>query len=326
MSETVAAPPVATQNAQVDQQNLDLGANEPNGDQAVKPAQQKAKPAEKTPPKPPPAKLKRKLVVDGKETEIEASEDELWSALNQKTVSQKRYESAAKLRKEAEETAQQHARTIDLIKNGNIRQALAELNPELDATETLAHQLEELLNESEKEQNPTERELRKARKEADKYKGELERRQHEEDMRTFESHVTAKREEFVEKFSAMAKSANLPESDAALEAFAKHWKANQENELGLSDEQLAQEVRNEIWIKPIEMLLGVGDEEEFLNLSPELTKKYHKALLARHDRRRAARQQPAESTEPQQPRQPRVAAEPSREELVAAKIAGFKTI
>lgn len=329
MSEAAAAPVVdATGSTQEPSQaDLPLDSGDQGEKSAVppKPQKQTAGKDASPKPKPPPAqKLKRKMTVDGKETEIEASEDELWSALNQQTVSRKRYEDAAKLRKEAQSAQQQHNQVIELLKQGKIRQAISGLNPDLDATEALAAELNELLNEQDEMADPATRAMRKAERERDEYKDQLNRRQYDEDVKVFEASVQQKAQEFETQFEEALGLVNVPKNDITMRLFAEHWKQNRDDELGLTPAQLASEVEASTIGLGADTLLAIEDDEALLDKRPDLTKRYHKALLARGEKRRAAAAAPPP---PIMEKQPQIKTPERTENVTAAdKLRNFRTI
>lgn len=313
MADAVAAPsggggaPPATNGAAGTQ--TEAGGGPPTTDVVQPPGQQKVPPKPTVPD--PPARLKRKLVIDGKEVEEEASENDLWDSYRKGKTADKRFAEAAQVRKEAQAIAQQHSEVMELIKAGKLRQALRHINPDADGAELLANELQAVLNEQEEMADPNTRARVAAERKAAELQDRFDQAQRDQDISVFEQHVATKVEEFKTAAAPVFASVGLPVDDDTMSLYAQAEQARKEHGLDITPELMAKSVRDLVIGRFETMATGIQDDEQLLELMPSLTTRIHKALLSRHAKRKAAQtqQSPVDQFQQQQQREPEKALE-----------------
>ena len=253
---------------------------------------QEAKPAEEPKPvePPKPSKLKRKLKVNGVESEVEASEDELWASHRQAQASQKRFEEAASIRREAEQERQQ-------LKQMRERLAQSPLQALIDAGYTpdqaLAVVEQDALAQMERmKMTPEQRELEQLRYE--RQQNQLARQQYEQQQQTSQQEAAFKQaldQDSSEILDAM-KTAGWPAEDWALEIFAKDFYTAKEQGIDLSRDELVAAATKQRDNLVEAALLGVKDDDELIEKFPRVAQRIAAALRARYQSKRTGGYRP----------------------------------
>lgn len=289
-----------------------------------------AKPDPTTPP--PPARLTRKEKIDGKEQEISATEEELWAAYRKNSTVDRRFEEAAKERKEI---AAEKQRVEEMYARLQSPEALLEVfmqaNPEADPIEAMASLLRQRMEEEEQLNDPNIRERRRLERENAEYKSKEQKALEEQQAQVREQEFQTALQDLGQKFTEALALTKLPKNDITMELMAKAEKVNRTQGWNLSPQQLAAATEKSV-AGMIEGMTGEGvTDEQVLEMFPAFTKRVHKAIVARFKARGAAGQQQQDITpraprppEGQAPAKPRVMG--SKEEQEAYGIKGLRTI
>lgn len=226
-----------------------------------------------------PQRFKRKLKIDGKEEEHEATEDELWAAHRERSTVKRRFEEAAKLRKEAEDSAKKSTELTERLKKSPMK-VLRELGYTSEqALDILSGDFEEQLAEDEK--SPAQRELEALRREkAEAAKAEAARGK-EASTREEEAAFAKEADEDALLIGEALKLSKLPKDDLTFEVMAKAFYSNKRNGIGLTHEELAKATTAQIG-SHIDGLLSSMDDDGVLDAFPKASKRIALALKARY--------------------------------------------
>lgn len=305
----------------------------------VKPTQAGAPPppggAAKPAPQPTtPQKFKRVEKVDGKEVELEATEDELWASHRQRTAADRRFEEAARIRKEAAEESRRTEGTLARLKDRKEWiKAIREANPDADVAHELAQELQQLLHEEEQLQDPNIRERRRLEQENQTLREAEEQRQNADLQRQHEEQVAAETEKWAGLFTEAIELTGIPVNDITMSLMAQAQMTAKKRGIPLTPEKLAASTKKAVHglIESIVANESVTDEQ-VLDAFPSLTKRIHKAIVARYKSRKETGQKPTadltprarKPTEHADPEKPRTMS--SADEHKAYGIKGLRTI
>jgi len=279
-----------------------------------------------SPQSPAPSRFKRKETINGKEVELEASEEELWASYRKNKAADQKFEEAARLRKEADQVRRQQAELSEALRRDprKVMELLRDQGIE-DPLDFVANALQAELVEAERLADPN---VRRAHEAEQKLK-QLEQQQQEQlkaqTQQQFEAEVNQELDRIGQLFSdAVALIPDLPKDADTLALMAELEEVNRRQGLGLTPQQLAQDVRDRVIGRGTGMLKKLAPER-LLQVDPELTKMFHRALVADWKAKEAARQgqpppqsqpPPAPASSQQAPSGPRVLTDREEAELL----------
>lgn len=256
-------------------------------------------------------------MVDGKEQELSATEDELFAAFSQRSVAGKRFEEGARLRKEAAEETRRNQETMaKLADPRHLMDVFMKANPDADPVEVLASILQERMLEEEQLQDPNIKERRRLESENKKYKtAEQEARQAAEHAQV-EEETQTEMNRIAGSFVEALKMTKLPSNDITVKLMAEAEASNRRQGWDLTPEQLARATEKSVH-SLIESVLSNESttDDQLLSAFPVLTKRIHKAIVARFKSRGSTQNaQPSDVT----PRERRPSAEEPRQRIVSS--------
>lgn len=258
---------------------------------------------EGTAPPPGPQKFKRKEKIDGREVELEADEDALWAAYRKQTTVDRRFEENARVQREiAAEAARVKKMEQDIIGDPTGEKMLElymRAHPDSDPVDVLSAILQKRLHEEEQLNDPNIRERRRLENEnktlkereaaAKKQAAEVQQKQA----------VAQELEKLADTFSEALQQTKLPRNDVVLSLMAKAEHTNRKNGWALTPQQLAKATEKSVH-SLIESIVGdeSATDDQVLDAFPGLTKRIHKALIARAKARATSGQarQPSDIT------------------------------
>ena len=184
---------------------------------------------------PAPAPKKHKVKVDDQEMEVD--ESELVRGYSKAQASQKRFEEAAKLRREADEK-------ISKFKNSPI-DALAELglDPEELAEAIYLRKIERAIQ---MELSPEERQAQADQEELESYRNEKLTAKKKEEAEKFESSVEAERVNFSEKISKAMEASNLSKDPYTIRSAALFIKSCLQNGFEPDAEEIREAIEGRV--------------------------------------------------------------------------------
>lgn len=261
-----------------------------------------------------PTRLTRKEIVNGKETVLEASEDELWSSHRKARAADQRFEEAARLRKETEAKLSQQAQLTEALKK-DPRAVLSFLREQgvENPLDWVANALQAELAEEERLADPNVR----ARVEAERKAQELEERfkaqEFEKTQQAFDSNVEAELEKIGAVFDGAIQElgGDLAADDDTFAIMATLESENRRRGFNLSPKQLAEMTRERVVKRGVSNLLKF-DDARLLAAHPELTAKFRKALVDDYNARQAAKAAPPAAAPQQTQQSSQPAAPPKR--------------
>lgn len=271
-------------------------------------------------------------MLNGREVELEASEDELWAAYRKGKAADQRFEEAARLRKEAAEREQRYQQALAAAKQGDLMALFREAGIE-DPLDLMANELQRRLAEEEQLADPNVR----ARVEAERKLAAVEQerqRQEEEQREAFvQAQVDAELDRIADTFDAALKKLDgIPADDDTLQIMAQLEMINRRRGLKLTPQQLARETQERIVGRGVQRLLKM-DDAKLLAAHPELAKRFQRALVADWQAKQAAKQQgaiqpppPAQPPAPPQTERPRVLSDKEELEMVLPNRRILRTI
>lgn len=237
-----------------------------------------------------PTKLKRELTIDGQKQTLEMTEDELWTHYNLGTTAKRRMEEAAKLRKEADADKDRARAMFEKMQKGDLLALQKELNPDFDEQEWLTSQLEAKLKLADEMQDPRTKELLTERQKREKVENELNQIRQQQAAEKRQQEVEHELEQISGVFTDALKLVKLPINDETLRMMARQEEANRQLGYQLSPQELAQETEK-MAAGQIEAMLANSDDDTILDRFPTLSKRIHKAILGRWEKRQAGQQQ-----------------------------------
>jgi hypothetical protein len=249
--------------------------------------------------------------VNGKETVLEASEDELWASYRKNKAADQRFEEASRLRKDTEAKLSQQAQLTEALKK-DPRAVLSFLREQgvQNPLDWVANALQAELAEEERLADPNVR----ARVEAERKAAELEERfskqEFEQQQQVFHQAVETELEKIGAIFDGAIQElgGDLATDDDTFAIMATLESENRRRGLDLTPKQLAEMTRERVVRRGVSNLLKF-DDARLLSINPELTAKFKKALVADYNARQAAKTaqaggQPAPTQEQKQPAAP----------------------
>ncbi len=281
----------------------------------------------------PPSRLSRKEKIDGKEVELFATEEELWASHRKASTLDRRFEEVSNHRKEiAAEKARNEQMYARLTSPDEILNVFMEANPDADPIEVMSAILQKRLNEEDQNQDPNVRERRRLERENADYRTREEKAKEAEQAAEFQTRVDSARGQLAETFTQALELTKLPRNDITLELMAKAEKSNRSQGWQLTPQQLAAATEKSVNGLIESVLTNESTtDDQLLDAFPELTKRVHRAIVARFKARGAARaSQPSDVT----PRERRATTEEapkqrvvsSKEEYEAFGGKGLRTI
>lgn len=207
--------------------------------------------------KPPEYRFKRKLKVDGAETEVDYGEEDLTRELQLAHTARKRLAAIAQRQKELD------------VREARLKSAphefLAEAghDPDKWATERLAQKAAEGL------MSPEEREFRTLQSEHQKLKAELENRTKADEEREFTAHQDKMWESEQPRYLEAIAKANLPRSPEVMDLMAQVGKEFLAAKIELTPEQVVSETNDRLSGLATHYLLGLEPSALIAKLGPE---------------------------------------------------------
>lgn len=222
-----------------------------------------------TPVEEPTQKIRRKVKIDDEELEID--EDELISGYQKAKASTKRFQEAARLKKEAEELASK-------LQENPFEALKGKMDPKQlrDLTEKW------LISQLEDEQlSPEEKELRDLRKQ----KEEWERQQEEVKKKAEEEQLSVKTQQQIERYNkefvAAMEKHSIPKSYAAIKRMAYLVKEAAEQGYDMDTETAAEIVNEELTGEFTQLIKTLDGEQLVKFLGKEVTDKIRKYDVSR---------------------------------------------
>jgi len=280
------------------------------------------KPEGTTPPPAAPVKFKRKEKIDGQEVELEADEDALWAAYRKERTVNQRFEQVAQQRKEIEAERQRVQDMYSELNDPTGEKLLAlymKQNPNADPVEVLSSILQKRLAEEEQLNDPNIRERRRLEAENKTFKEREAAQKREAQLARFEQEKQVALNELATTFGEALQLTKLPQSDTVMTLMAKAEHTNRQNGWKLTPQQLAKATEKEVH-GLIEAIVGNPNatDDQVLDAFPALTKRIHKAIVARYKARQSAGQQLTPSDLTPRAKQPS-AEEPPKQRVVNSK-------
>lgn len=236
-------------------------------------------------------------MLNGKEVEFEATEEELWAGYRKQRAADERFEAAAKLRKEAAALQQQQQALVQQLKADPraVLNFLREQGVE-NPLDYVATALQAEIAEEERLADPNVR----ARVEAERRLAKLEEERELQTQQQQQAQLQADVEAEMERISAVFTEAieqlpDLPRDDDTLSIMAALEATNRHRGLKITPAQLAQETRDRIIGRGVGALKKLPPER-LLQVDPELTKAFRKALVA--EWKKGQNQPPAPAPQP----------------------------
>jgi DNA repair exonuclease SbcCD ATPase subunit len=269
-------------------------------------APQKSAPLQGTTPKPAGAapeptpaqvatRFKRKEVLNGREVELEASEDELWASHRKARAADQRFEEAARLRKEAQTYQQQQAQMLaDMKSNPRAVMKMLRENGIEDPMDFIANALQGELAEEERLQDPNVRARVQAEERLQALEQEREEYQQQQQQQQLDQRVNVELERIGSLFDAAVQElgGDLPSDDDTFAIMAELEMVNRRRGLEITPQQLARLTKERVIDRGVSTLMK-HDNARLLALNPELTMKFRKALVEEYNAKQAAQQNPA---------------------------------
>ncbi len=265
------------------------------------------------PPKPEttaPQLHKWKDKIAGKEVEFEASDDDLRAAYRQRTAADRRWEEAARLRKEASDETSRTQETLAQLADPSGEKLLEiymRANPNADPVEVLATILQRRMQEEEQLQDPNIRERRRLEQENKDFRSKAENERQARVQFEQDRAVEVERDRVARKFTEAISLTKLPVNDMTIKLMAEAEFTKRKQGWDLTPEQLARSTEKAMH-SIVESIMTDENttDDQLLAAFPKLTERIHKAIVGRYKARQAGGQQrPSDIT----PRERRPSAE-----------------
>ena len=296
---TTSTAPVSTTNAEGGSEAADLGLDE-NG-QPKKAA---------APPAPPPKRREKiKTKVDGQDIEEEVDFDDLVASHQKARAFDKRMREVAEGRKKNEESQAQLNELVNLLKTSPA-QVLARLG--VDPLAVIERDLESMIKQQQltpEQRQMMMREQALAQREAAIKKQEAERQRAQE-----EAEVNEHKNKLGALFTKTLQDEQLPSHPAVLGLMAQLYAANSEAGLDATPQELAKIVKRDLGTFASTAFKQMSGET-LLGFDPELTQKFHTALLEKYQKGRQVQTPPA----PEPTQRPTPGLKPGQRKMVSEK-------
>ncbi len=280
-----------------------------------------------------PQRFTRKEKIDGKEVELQATEDELWASHRKASTLDRRFEDNARQQKEIAAERQRNEALMARIRDPNqMLAAFMEANPNADPVEVLSDILQARLREEEQLQDPNIRERRRLERELEGFKSQAQKAEETRQMLEQDAAVESAKNEIADKFSEALALTKLPKNDITIELMAKAESTNRKQGWNLTPQQLAKATEKSV-SSMIESMLTNEEttDEQLLEAFPEFTKRVHRGIVARFKARQSGAPQKQTDITPRERRQsseeaPKQRVVGSAEEHKVYGIKGLRTL
>jgi len=265
---------------------------------APKPQGQTAKPLEA------PRVERFKMKVHGEEIETEVPVEELISSYQQRSAVGKSFREIAEARKELERREGESKSLVELWKTSPVKAFMKE-NPTAtrqQALEWLADNMKPLIDEE--GLSPEAKELRREREKREELEAKIASEAKDRETKEREAEVQRGKELLAAKLLPALKETGMPTSPLTFAMMTTFYQNSREAGLDLSPAELAKGAK-ELILEHQRQLTETMSGEDVLNAFPDLSRKIHKALIDRYERRQnvgnaPTQRQPRERQEPQQ--------------------------
>ncbi|MDX2014150.1 MAG: hypothetical protein SFW67_28385 [Myxococcaceae bacterium] len=273
------------------------------------------------------SRFTRKDIINGKEVELAATEDELWASYRKTRAADERFEAAAKMRKEAEAARARLERyKATLATNpAALREYLREEFGVENPADLMANALQATLEEEERMNDPNVRERTEAQRRAAEAERKLQEYETQQKTAAFEAEVNREMERIGQLFTDALATVDLPADDDTLQIMATLESENRRRGLNLDPAALASAVQDRV-VKRGAGVLKKVPPEKLLAIDPELTQAFRKAMVAEFQAKQAAKNAPPPAPAPAPTTPSAPGAKPAEPEKRARSVFDLRTI
>jgi hypothetical protein len=228
-------------------------------------------------------RFKVKTKVDGAEEEEDVSLDDLVSSYQQRKAVGVRFREVAQQRAELERAAEERANYAKGWRENPVKALMAETGMKRrEALDWLATHMVPLIEQE--QLSPEGKALLEERARREELEGKLKGEEEAKAQAAFVADVEKRKNAMAQQWKPALEKSGLPADALTLAMLAQSYKAARDTGLDLTPDELAKDLVDRE-IERQEALFGRMEGEQLLNAFPELTRKVHKALIDRYERR-----------------------------------------